>query len=184
MASLVYQKTELGRQAFKERSAGLTPKHRSAFILFDGSRNLVEVLAATSGLGVTQEDLELMVQRGFLALVPNSVATSGAQRTSAGMPTARTPVAADALQRSAALVQPLQSGSVVAGSGMTESQERYQSAYPIAAALTSSLGLRGFRLNLAVEAAGDIEQLRALLPKIREAVGSEKCRALEFVLGG
>jgi hypothetical protein len=67
---------------------------------------------------------------------------------------------------------------------LTDQQDRYKRAYPLAAQLTSSLGLRGFRLNLAVEAAGNLEQLRALTPKIREAVGPEKCRDLEHVLWG
>ena len=40
-----------------------------------------------------------------------------------------------------------------------EGRRRYQSAYPLATKLTASLGLRGFRLNLAVEAAGSYEEL-------------------------
>jgi hypothetical protein len=62
------------------------------------------------------------------------------------------------------------------------SQQRYQDAYPIATRLTASLGLRGFRLNLAVEAAGNYEQLGQLAPKIREAVGQEKYAPLEDAL--
>jgi hypothetical protein len=42
--------------------------------------------------------------------------------------------------------------------------------------------LRGFRLNLAVEGASGYEQLRDLLPKIRDAVGVEKARELELAL--
>ena len=61
-------------------------------------------------------------------------------------------------------------------------QQRYQDAYPIATRLTASLGLRGFRLNLAVEGAGNYEQLRDLAPKIRDAVGPEKFAPLEEAL--
>lgn len=61
-------------------------------------------------------------------------------------------------------------------------QERYAAAYPIAARLTSELGLRGFRLNLAVEAAKGYEDLAALAPKILEAVGVEKFKPLHRVL--
>lgn len=63
-------------------------------------------------------------------------------------------------------------------------QERYQRAYPIAIQLTSSLGLRGFRLNLAVEGTTSYEQLLELAPRIREAVGADKCKALEAALKG
>ncbi len=63
-------------------------------------------------------------------------------------------------------------------------QERYRDAYPVATRLTSSLGLRGFRLNLAVEAVGSFEQLVELAPKIKQAVGPEKFAALDEALNG
>ena len=70
---------------------------------------------------------------------------------------------ADALEIAADEAQQLLEGR--------DEQQRYQDAYPIAAGLTSGLGLKGFRLNLAVEHAGNCEQLRALAPRIRQAVG-------------
>jgi len=42
--------------------------------------------------------------------------------------------------------------------------------------------LRGCRLNLAVEGAGSFEQLAALVPRIREAVGAEKFVPLALAL--
>jgi hypothetical protein len=44
------------------------------------------------------------------------------------------------------------------------------------------MGIRGFRLNLAIEAASGFDDLLILLPKIQAAVGAEKCAALEQVL--
>ena len=61
-------------------------------------------------------------------------------------------------------------------------QELYAAAYPIAVRLTGELGLRGFRLNLAVEAAGSFDALVDLAPKILEAVGVEKFKPLHRVL--
>ena len=61
-------------------------------------------------------------------------------------------------------------------------QERYAAAYPIATRLTAGLGLRGVRLNLAVEAATSYDDLVALSAKIREAVGAEKFAPLEAAL--
>jgi hypothetical protein len=62
-------------------------------------------------------------------------------------------------------------------------QERYQAAYPIATRLTASLGLRGVRLNLAVEAAGSYDDLLALSPRIRDAVGAAQFAPLGAALG-
>jgi hypothetical protein len=63
-------------------------------------------------------------------------------------------------------------------------KERYAAAYPVASQLTAGLGLRGLRLNLAVEKAGSLEDLLALAPKIREAVGADKFAPLERAIRG
>jgi len=63
-------------------------------------------------------------------------------------------------------------------------QARYAAAMPVATQLTASLGLRGFRLNLAVEAASGYDALLDLLPKIQEAVGPNACRPLAEALKG
>ncbi len=44
---MVYAKTELGQAALQNRSVGLTPRQRSAFIMFDGKRSTEDVLKAT-----------------------------------------------------------------------------------------------------------------------------------------
>ena len=67
-------------------------------------------------------------------------------------------------------------------SGLSTPQDRFAKAWPMATQLTAGLGLRGFRLNLAIEAAAGFDDLLALLPKIQAAVGAEKCAALEQAL--
>lgn len=61
-------------------------------------------------------------------------------------------------------------------------QERYRDAYPVAIALTGKLGLLGFRLNLSVEAATSFEELAALAPKLKEAIGAKAYAALAHAL--
>jgi hypothetical protein len=60
--------------------------------------------------------------------------------------------------------------------------DRYLQAKPLATQVTARLGLRGFRLNLAVEAAANVRELAALLPKMQAAAGIEACRELELLL--
>ncbi len=151
-----YLKTEAGQKALKDRSL-LAPRQRSAFILFDGKRSLEEVLEATAGLGVTGQELVQLVELGFLEPDPQSVRDQ-----------------ADQVQAAAAVVTEQESSDAA--------HERYRKAYPLAAQLTGALGLRGFRLNLAVEGAADVDALRALLPRIRDALGADQCRELEQVL--
>jgi hypothetical protein len=142
-------KTSLGQAAFKERSPLFSARQRSAFILFDGKKTTKEVFEAASGLGVHQEDVDYMVDQGFLEAVLSSAPLDGMTPASSRLP-----------------------------------EERYVAALPIATQLTAGMGLRGFRLNLAVEAAAGYDDLLALLPKISDALGAKACRELEAALKG
>ncbi|APW41680.1 hypothetical protein [Rhodoferax saidenbachensis] len=151
-------KTEAGQQAFKARSPLFSARQRSAFILVDGTKTVDQVLAATSGLGVTQVDLDHLVEQGFLSVLAEPVAAT--------QPGALAPVIAD---------EP--------PSNRTP-QERYFDAKPLATQLTASMGLRGFMLNLSVESAAGYDDLLILFPKIQDALGSKACRELERALKG
>lgn len=153
-------KTQAGQEALKDRQAGLTSRQRTAFILFDGKRTTANVLAATAAMGITQDDVQTMLAQGLLA------------------PAAGQPAAAQAAGAIGAMSALELSDEVSGRSDM----ERYQAAYPIATELTSGLGLRGFRLNLALEGAGSFDDLAALAPKIRDAVGDAKFARLEKAL--
>lgn len=153
-------KTQAGQESLKDRQGGLTSRQRTAFILFDGKRTTADVLAATAAMGITQDDVHAMVAQGLLA-------------PSAGQATAPLSVSASGALPSLEL-----SDEVSGRSDM----DRYQVAYLIATELTSGLGLRGFRLNLALEGAGSFDDLVALAPKIRDAVGDAKFARLEKAL--
>ena len=152
---MILVKTEAGHQALKDRSIPLSPRQRSAFILFDGKRSVDDVLAA--GMGIVREDIDQMVGLGVLEPVAGSAtAPAGA---------------------AAAAAAPAQ------GSSGRSRQQRYKDAYPIATQLTGSLGLKGFRLNLQVEGTTSYEDLLALAPKIRAAVGPDRAIELDRALG-
>lgn len=146
-------KTDLGHQVMKDRSVALTPRQRSALILFDGKRTLQEVLQA----GATREDVDKLMELGLLM--------DGAPEQTAA-------------EQAAAQAR----AQAIEHHKHRTPQERYAEAYPIATALTAGLGLRGFRLNLAVEAATNFEALLAIAPKIRDAVGPEKFKPLDNAL--
>jgi hypothetical protein len=151
-----YIKTDVGQQAFKARSSLFSTRQRAAFIMFDGVKPLKQVLAATAGLGITPDDVEHLLAQGFLAPVLE--------------PAAQVLDSAPASETQTASLE------------ASVSQDRYKRAMPIATQLTAGLGLRGFRLNLAIEAASGFDELQALLPKIREAVGAKNCASLEQAL--
>lgn len=170
---MVLVKTQAGQAALKDRHGSLSSRQRSAFILFDGKRSTGEVLAATAAMGITQDDVQAMIAQGLLAPLSGQPSAMGAGSGGLSAPLEESPGAAATDLGTVA--------SPVGGSGRTP-MERYQAAYPIATELTAGLGLRGFRLNLAVEGAGSFEDLAALAPKIREAVGDAKFERLDKAL--
>lgn len=151
-----YKKTELGKVAFKERNVELSARQRSAFIMFDGIKDDSEIFKSMASFGLTADDINYLVESGLIEAVDERPTSSAAASSDAAV------------------------GAAVV---MTD-QERYQRAYPIATKLTSALGLRGFRLNLAVEGASNYQGLLDLTPKIREAVGDEKFVELARALKG
>ena len=166
---MIFIKTELGQSALHNRSLALTPRQRSAFIMFDGKRTVDDVMKATAGLGVTPDDLSHLVSLGLLETHASTTAPEPVASVSA-----------------TAVAVPIAQSATLAfnadGLPTANAQAHYSKAYPIATRLTAALGLRGFRLNLAVEAAGDLDKLKELAPKIREAVGPEKFLELENAL--
>ena len=149
-------KTTEGQQAFKERHADLSPRLRSAFLLFDGNRSLSQVLEATSALGINKDDILALLNRGWLADKDGgAVPAVAAPQATSQAPELQPPTLAPAKVDEESL------------------PSRYQKAYPMAVSITGGLGLKGFRLNLAVEAAMGYEQLVELAPRIRSAVGDK-----------
>ena len=61
-------------------------------------------------------------------------------------------------------------------------RDRYLQAYAIATSLTAELGGKWGNLDLAVEAADNLEDLQELAPRIRAAVGPLKFAKLEAIL--
>lgn len=150
---MLVAKTDLGLRVIQDKSISLTPRQRAALILVDGKRSLAELQAAMAAAGIAQSELDRLFELDLVHDAKPEV--TAAQRA-----------AEEAAQRHK----------------KRSAKERYAEAYPIATKLTASLGLRGFRLNLAVEATGSYEDLLALAPRIREAVGDERFARLDDAL--
>jgi hypothetical protein len=169
---MAHSKTDTGLQAFNTRSGQIAARLRPAFILFDGTKTDEQILSITGKLGVTQSDIDYLVQQGFIS----------GQSSSVGLR-----VDLDAPMRSSQPEAAAQAPDAVKASSPTGTrtpQERYRDAKPLATMITANMGFKGFRLNMAVEGASGYEELLALLPKIQAAAGERACMALEWALKG
>ena len=170
-----YKKTGTGLLAIKERLAVLSARQRSLLIMVDGQKEFPDLVRIVSGLGGTVEDVNALVSLGLI----EGVGAGAGAGLGAGV--ALQPVQPPIDLPAAAVLGPVSTpaaaSTVVSDTPLSE-RELFQRAYPIATKLTSALGLRGFRLNLAVEGAGDYKALLEVAARIREAVGEEKFRPL------
>lgn len=172
-------KTETGQAAFKERSPRFSSRQRSAYILVDGKKSAAQLLSATAGLGVTQEDIDYLIEQGFLSVQFTDADVSA--------PAPLLPTEPAALEPVSMMPSPFASAAGADGAGepapqTLSNQERYQRAKPLATQLTATLGLRGFMLNLSVESASGFDALNELFPQIQKAVGAKAARELERAL--
>ena len=158
---MIYVKTELGRLALKERAEAMPRKFHFPFMMCDGLREHSDILQAGLSTGFLQSDLDQMVALGFIQLAP-----SKAPKIEAARP-------------------------VEAPSGVTQSQAKLPSqhdanvfleASSLATALSSQLGLRGFRLNMAVQSASNLSDLQALVPQLEKILGVKPVKPLADLL--
>jgi hypothetical protein len=172
---MAHSKTDTGLQAFNTRSGQIAARLRPAFILFDGTKTDEQILSITGKLGVTQSDIDYLVQQGFIA----GQSASEGIRVDLDSPVLRASPPPVATQAPAP-----NTDRAPAPAATRTPQERYRDAKPLATMITANLGFKGFRLNMAVEGASGYDELLALLPKIQAAAGERACMALEWALKG
>lgn len=171
MTTTIYDKTEKGREEISTRKHHLAPRLRTLLVLVDGKQTHDELLSKVGGIGLNEESLAELINGGFIearvAVPPAPVAKT--------LPEASSAQAAVERQRpDEEYVLP-------------EGQTQYQAIYQFyTETIKSTIGLRGYTLQLKVEKAGSIEEFRALRQPYLEAVlkakGNEMARSLKHRL--
>ncbi len=169
MDSLILKKTDKGLEALRSRDPALPKRLRTAFILFDGNKNVAQVMQLLpSSPALELEDIYAMLQAGWLELLNPSLAPQVPARTA---PSAAT-VAATQQKAAASAQRP----------SIRNPADRYQQAYTVLTHMLGEMGLRGFKLQLAVEKADGYEGLLALLPRLQASFDAQKMRKIEKIL--
>lgn len=149
MNTSIYDKTAKGREEIATRKFQLASRLRALLVLVDGHRSEEELLRNVAGLGLTESALQELQAQGYIVL-----ATSYASLPEPEMVT--TPVPA-----------PRQVDHV----------SQFQSVYNFYnKTIKSTMGLRGFTLQLKVEKAGSVDELRELRAPYLEGVTKAKGR--------
>lgn len=165
MINLIFDKTDKGREEIATRKYHLSAKLRGLLLLIDGKHTGESLLKKFAGAGFTDEVLNELLKNDFIhAIAPATPA--------AAVPD---PATADA-----AAAQQAKSD---ADGILPEGETQYQAIYNFySETIKSTIGLRGYALQLKVERAGSIEDFRALRTQYLEAVfkakGAEMARSL------
>jgi hypothetical protein len=164
MMNTVFDKTDKGRDEIATRQYHLAPRLRTLLLLVDGKHTAGELLAKIASLGVTEASITELLDNGFI---------SAASATAAVPESVAAPIAPPA-------TQPVEQASAPV---LPEGKSQFEAIYEFyTATIKSTIGLRGYALQLKVEKAASIDDFRQLRRPYLEAVlkarGEEMARSL------
>lgn len=157
----VFDKTDKGREEIATRKYQLSPRLRSLLVMVDGKQSIDELLRKVGGLGLSRESLADLERDGFI-----QAAASAA------------PVQIPEPQQTVAVAdEKTDQSSLPVGASQFEAVYHFYNE-----TIRSTIGLRGYALQLKVEKAASIEDFRELRQPYLEAVfkakGNEMARSL------
>lgn len=159
MTSPVFDKTEKGREEISTRKYQLPPRLRTLLVLIDGKQSTGELLQKVGGLGLNEQSIVELQENGFIAPVALPLITTVAKPQ------------ADAQE------------TVAVAAVLAPGQSQFQAIYQFyTETIRSTIGLRGYGLQLKVEKAASVEELRELrqpyLDAVLKAKGNEIAQSL------
>lgn len=208
MNSCVYDKTDKGREEIATRKYQIPARMRTLLVLVDGRRPLESLLSNVAGLGLGAQHVDDLLAQQFIRLLPGSmpVATAPGPAAADALPaSARARAAARQAARLAALPatsedsasaeveqaidDAIASSAPIASAAAADPAEQFRQVYAFYNRnIKTVIGLRGVMLQLKVEKAVGLDELRelrtAFLQAAIKAKGGELALALREELDG
>jgi hypothetical protein len=163
MLNMIYDKTDKGRQEISTRKHHLDPKLRVLLVMVDGKHSGQALIRDFANYGFNEQRLIELVDGAFI---------SGTQ-----------PVASAASPATEGRANATAENQSVSEAVLDPKEKQYNELYHFYThTIKSTLGLRGFLMQLKVEKCGSIEDFRALRPTyiaaVLKAQGDEMARTL------
>ena len=177
-AQLIFDKTAKGQEEIATRKHGLPSRLRSLLVLVDGKTSVEGLIKKVIGLGLNEESIAELLEQEFIA--PHESSAVMTTPITKAPPAPPSPASA-ATQPSAPLEAPTSAPEPAAV--LPEGETQFQALYHFyTTTIKSTLGLRGFTMQMKVERCANIDDFRALRPAYVEAVqkskGDEMARSL------
>lgn len=168
----IFDKTTNGRAEIAVRGNNLTPRLRTLLLLVDGKTDTDELLLKVSGLGLTHVDLDTLVEAGLIQhhvddITPSTNATVSLVENAVALPAPSPPPQST--------LPPQESLPI--------GQSQYEQIYRFYnETIKSTIGLRGYGLQMKVEKAATVDDFKKIRQQYLEAIfkskGKETTRSL------
>lgn len=162
MINAIFDKTDKGREEIATRCHRLAPRLRTLLVLIDGKHDIADLLKKVAGLGLDEHSIAELLEAGFIQeATPNTAVTP-------------------ALKRAVEAVAP---AAATGNSVLPAGENQFEAIYHFYnETIKSTIGLRGYGLQLKVERAESVADFRALrrpyLEAVLKAKGNEMARSL------
>jgi hypothetical protein len=171
MTDIIYDKTDKGHQEIQTRQNHLPSRLRSLLVLVDGKTSVEALLKKIVGLGLNEESIAELLQQGFIT--PHVTISTNPVDAPVSLPTP--PIVAP----SAPTAVPPDTPQEIVNDGPTsilaDGESLYQALYNFyTTSIKSSLGLRGYALQLKVERCANVDDFKALRQTFLDAVLKSK----------
>lgn len=189
----IYDKTDKGRDEIATRRHRLAPRLRTLLVMIDGRRSDCALLAGLAPLGLGADDLATLLAQDYIQLsrrdaVPEPLAPAAPPEAAAPAPA---PAAVAAAAPAAGFASNSATGSApdsATATAVTPARARQFQALCqfFNSTIKRNIGLRGLGLQLKVEHAANVDELRALrqpfLDAVHKAKGGELAQRLRVEL--
>jgi hypothetical protein len=181
MTNTIFDKTEKGREEIATRKYHLAPRLRTLLVMIDGKHDANELLKKVAAIGVDEHTVNELFALGFIAPINGQAPAFVPPPVAAVL--ADAPVAPAKVHDDDAPVSVATRPAPVPSSVLPPGENQFQAIYHFYnETIKSTIGLRGYGLQLKVERAGSIDDFRALrqpyLDAVLKAKGSEMARSL------
>jgi hypothetical protein len=172
MSTIIYDKTDKGREELTTRKYQLAPRSRSLLVMVDGKQSVDDLLKKIAGLGLNQQSIQDLFDQDFIAESQSAVLGK----------TIVTPdlVAEQELNKDTAIIAVDASDiyakpKLIISENLEENARRFQAISNFFnETIKSTLGFRGFTLQLKVERAANIQEFEDLRTVYIEAILNAK----------
>ena len=184
MSTTIYDKTDKGREELSTRKYQLAPRSRSLLVLVDGKQTAADLLKKIAGLGLNQQSIQDLLDQEFIAISQNVTPSTAPLLSATPAPETEAvvelvPEGSDATPIVDGLSKPI----LMISENPEENAIRFQALSKFFnETIKSTLGFRGFSLQLKVERAANLQEFEDLrniyIEAILKAKGRDVARGL------